>query len=99
VGLTYELQIEPYGDKGLSFVAAGAVKNVTFDGQEHAGSVQGAVVSGRRPSEQTIDVTNKAGGKISDKRTYRPSDDGKTLTINIHPSGQVTPNVLVFKRE
>jgi hypothetical protein len=101
VGLTYELQIQPYGGQGLSFIVQSAVKNVTFDGRDHAvaGPVEGASVSGRRPSERAIEVTNRVGGKISDKRTYRLSNDGKTLTVTVHPSGQTTPNVLVLARE
>jgi hypothetical protein len=101
VGVQFELQIQPYGAEGLSFGLAGSVKNVTFDGQDHAaaGAAQGATMSGRRPSERALEITTKINGKISDTRTYKLSRDGRTLTYTTHPPGQTTPNVYVFVRE
>lgn len=99
----YELQIEPYGDHALSFatsVKGAPVKTVTFDGQDHpVAGVNGATTSGRRAGEQDLEVTNNAGGKFVDRREYRLSPDGKTLTMTVHPTHQTMPSVFVFERE
>ena len=35
VGLKLELEIQPYDDRGLSFVSPGSSRSVTFDGRDH----------------------------------------------------------------
>ena len=100
VGLTFELQILPYGRQALSFVRQGSVKNITFDGQDHAVSTTGdATASGRRQSERALEFTDKNAGKVVDTQALTISPDDKTLTINVHRTGQVTPAVFVFARE
>lgn len=101
LGLKFELQIEPYGGEGLSFVRQGSVKNITFDGQDHAvaSATAGATVSGRRQSERALAYTDKNGGKVVDTQALTLSPDGKTLTISVHRTGQVIPAVFVFARE
>ncbi len=101
LGLIVELQIQPYGGRGLSFVSPGSVKNVIFDGQDHAvgGVAKGIVASGRRRSERAMEYTEKNGGKVIDTRKLALSSDDKTLTIHVDKAGQATPTVLVFARE
>jgi hypothetical protein len=101
VGLKVELHIQPYGGEGLSFVRQGSVKSITFDGRDHtvAGAAEGATASGLRHSERAMEYTDKSSGKVVDTRALTLSQDGKTLTIDVHTSGQATPNVLVFARE
>ena len=100
VGLQYELQIQPYGDAGLSFVRPSGVKSVPFDGQDHAvAGAQGQTASGRRQGERAMEVTDKVAGQGLDTQAYEVSRDGRTLTMNIHRTGQVTPDRLVFERE
>jgi hypothetical protein len=98
----YEMEIRPNGAQGLSFLipAAKAVKNVTFDGQDHpAGSAADVTASGRRIDDRALEITDKAQGKLTDARSYKLSPDGKTLTLTLHLPGQSSPNVLVFERE
>ncbi len=99
----YELQIQPFGDHGLSFatsVAGAAAKNATFDGQDHpVAGVEGATTSGRRAGPLNLTLTNKARGALVDRREYSVSRDGKTLTMTVHPTHQAMPSVFVFERE
>lgn len=100
-GLNVEQQIRPYGKSALSFVSRGIVKNITFDGQDHAlaGAKEGTIASGRRESVRAMEYTEKNNGKIVATRTLTLSTDGKKLTITVQPAGQSTPNTLVFARE
>lgn len=99
VGLKFELQIQPYGGEGLSFVRQGSVKSITFDGKDHAVAGDGATASGQRQSERALAFTDKNKGNVVDTQAFTLSPDNKTLTINVHRSGQATPNVFVFARE
>jgi hypothetical protein len=101
LGLKFELEIQPYGSEGLSFVRQGSVKSITFDGQDHAvaSATEGATASGRRQSERAMEYTDKLGGKVVDTQALTLSSDGKTLTINKHKACQATPDVFVFARE
>jgi hypothetical protein len=101
VGLKYELQIQPHGERGLSFVRSAGVKNVAFDGRDHAvaGAAEGQTASGRRQGAQTMTVVDKVAGKDLDTQAYRLSGDGKTLTMNVHRAGQTIPDSFVFERE
>lgn len=101
LGLKFELQIQPYGGEGLSFVRQGSVKSITFDGQDHAvaSAPEGATASGRRQSEWALEFTDKNKGKVVDTQAFTLSPDGKTLTINVHRTGQTIPSVFVFARE
>ena len=99
----YEIEIRPYGSHGFTFAvpAANSVKNVAFDGQDHAvpGPVEGLTAAGRRPDERVLEMTDKLKGALYDTRTYRLSRDGKILTMTMHIAGQSAPNILVFERE
>src|SRR5690349_13579628 len=63
LGLTLELQIQPYGKNGLSFASPGSDKRVTFDGRDHpaAGSAD-ASFSGERPGPRALEYREKSGG-------------------------------------
>ena len=101
VGLKFELEIQPYGREGFSFVRQGSAKNVPFDGQDHAvaGAAQGLTASGRRRGERAMEVTDKIAGKGLDTQAFKLSRDGKTLTMDVHRAGQTTPDLIVFERE
>lgn len=104
VNSAIELQIQPFED-GLSFVnpAAQTTKKMKFDGKEYPDEgpnvPSGAVSSGRRLNERTLELTDKIKGKIRDTQQIKLSADGKTLTMTVQPVGQSKPNVLVFERE
>jgi hypothetical protein len=101
VGLKFELQIQPYGGKGFSFVRQGSAKAIIFDGKDHpvANTGKGATASGRRQSERAMEFTDKKEGKVVDTQALTLSPDGKILTITVHRVGQTTPNTLVLVRE
>jgi hypothetical protein len=100
-GLKLELGIQPYGNKGLTFVSAGPNRNVTFDAREHPASdaKDGLTLSGRRLGARALEYTEKNRGKVQRSRRFQLSRDGRTLTETLRSAGQVTPNVLVFERE
>jgi len=101
LGLKLELGIEPYGNKGLTFVSAGPNRSVTFDAREHPASdaKDGLTLSGRRLGARALEYTEKSRGKIQRSRRFQLSRDGRTLTETLRSADQVTPNVLVFERE
>ena len=100
-GLKLELGIQPYGNKGLTFVSAGPNRSVTFDAREHPASdaKDGLTLSGRRLGPRVMEYMEKNRGKIQRSRRFQLSRDGRTLTETLRSAGQVAPNVLVFERE
>jgi hypothetical protein len=99
-----ELQIRPYGGNGLSFINSEHVTlNMNFDEKSYSmvgpNMPPGAVSSGRRVNERTLEVTDKIKGKTRDTRQIKLSSDFKILTMTIRPAGRTTPNILVFDRE
>jgi hypothetical protein len=104
VNSAIELQIQPFGD-GLSFInpAAQSTKKMKFDGNEYPDEgpnvPSGAVSSGRRLNERSLEMTDKIRGQVRGTQQMRLSPDGKTLTISVQPVGRDKPNILVFDRE
>jgi hypothetical protein len=101
LGLQLELQVLPFGGKGLSFIQPGSEKSIVFDGHDHSviGTAQGVIASGRRESRKTLTYTEKSNGAVIDTRDLSLSTDGKALTITVKRTGQDSPNVLVLERE
>lgn len=105
VNSAVELEIQPYGDNGLSFVnqAQHATQNMKFDGKDYPSlgpnAVSGSVSSGRRVNERTLELTDKMKGKVMDTRQLMLSPDSNMLTMTVHPAGRGKPNILVFDRE
>ena len=101
IGLKLELAIQPYGNKGLSFVSPGSEKSVAFDGRDHAvpGAKDGLSLSGHRRGAQGMEYTEKSQGKVEHARRFELSRDGQTLTETLYTAGQATPDVFVFERE
>jgi hypothetical protein len=101
VGLKLELEIQPYGGRGLSFVSPGSDKKVTFDGRDHIvpGASDGATLSGRRGGARTMGYLEKSLGKVQRTRQFALSRDGRSLTETLRTAGQSTPDVFVFERE
>jgi hypothetical protein len=92
VGLVYELQIRPLGSEALAFVRPSGVKNVTFDGRDHAvaDAAPGSTASGRRRAARAMEITDKIDGKGLDTQALELSRDGKTLTMTVRRVGQPT---------
>lgn len=105
VNSTYELQVEAYGDRGLSFInpAQKMTKKINFDGKDYAAEgpnlPAGYVTSGRRLSDHAVELTDKIGSKVLDTQQVEVSSDGKTLTFTTHIPGRTKPNIQVFDRE
>ena len=101
----FEMQIEGYGDAGLSFInpAQKMTRSLDFDGKDYSGTgpnlPAGFATSGRRSSEQRIELTDKINGKVLDTQQVELSRDGKTLTITTRVPGRRKPNIMVFDRE
>lgn len=105
VNSTYEIQVEPYGDAGLSFAtpAQKMTRRIKFDGKDYAGEgpnlPAGYTTSGRRLTERTVELTDKIDGKVLDTQLVEATPGGETLTITTHLPGVSKPNVQVFERE
>ena len=99
MGLKLEIEIQPYGNEGLSFTSSGSTKDLTFDGRDHA--AQGAkdvTFSGHRRGARAMAYTEKNGGKIAHLRAFQLSRDGRTLTETLRTPGHSVPDVFVFQR-
>ena len=105
VNSEFELQIQPYGDDGVSVIypAQKMTKNIKFDGKDYSAEgpnlPAGYATSGRRLSNQSVELTDKINGKVFDTQQVEASPDGKTLTITTHIPGRTKPNIQVFERK
>src|SRR5581483_8125035 len=99
---SYEIQVETYGDNGLSFIntAQKMTRSILFDGKDHAGQgpnlPEGYATSGRRLGERSVELTDKIRDKVLDTQQVEVSADGKTLTFTTHILGLSKPNIQVF---
>ena len=101
VGLRLELEIKPFGDKGLTFVSPGSDRSGIFDGREHpaSGEKNDVTLSGRRRGARSMEYVENNRGNAERARQFQLSSDGRTLTETIRAASQATPDVLVFERE
>jgi hypothetical protein len=105
VNSTYEIEVRPFQDDGLSFINAGGqvVQNLRFDGKEYPGSGSGApqgyTSSGHRTNDHAIERIDKVNGKTLYTQQIEVSADGKTLTVTVHVPGREKPDIMVFNRE
>lgn len=84
VGTVIELTIQPNQGGGLS-----------FDSHELALSLS----SVRRVNERSLEITDKAQGKVTSTQQVELSSDLKTLTMTARQGDHSKPTVLVFERE
>jgi hypothetical protein len=101
----YVLQVKAYEGDGLSFIfiTEQETKNLKLDGKDYPregpNANPGSSFSSRRVDEHTLEMTDKADGKVRATREIKISPDGKTLTMTVHAPGRSEPEVLVFDRE
>jgi hypothetical protein len=101
----YVVKVQPYEADGLSFVnsSQGVIRNVTFDGKElpleGPNAPSGSKSSARRVSQRTLEITTRIDEKVVATQEATLSDDGKTMTVTVHPAGRTAPNVLIFERQ
>ena len=99
------LKVQAYEGDGLSFVntSEGQTKNVKFDGKDYPNAGPnvraGSTSTARRVSEDTLEMTDKFNGKITNTREIQLSTDRKTLTMTVHVPGWHEPDILVFERQ
>jgi hypothetical protein len=88
--------------------ADGSARTLTFsaklDGQDYplAGSTSGDTISLKRVDANTIEFTQKKGGKVVGTGKHRVSDDGTELEISFKgtdPKGDEFSNLMVFDRK
>ena len=105
INFVITLQVRPYEGDGLSFVNSmeGVTKKVKFDGKDYpnegANAQPGAMSSGRRVNERTLELTDKTSGKMTATEQIELSPDHKALTMTVLPAGKSKPNILVFDRQ
>jgi hypothetical protein len=99
------LKVQPYEGDGLSFinVSQGETKNVKFDGKDYPNAGPnvraGSTSAARRVNEDTLEMTGKFNGKITNTRQIQLSADRKTLTMTVRVPGRREPDILVFERQ
>jgi hypothetical protein len=105
VNSSYEMEIKPFEDGGLSFtnVAAQVTQALQFDGKDYPGSgpnvPAGYASSGHRINDHAVERVDKINGKTLYTQQIDVSPDGKTLTMTVHIPGRDKPDVMVFDRE
>lgn len=96
------LQVQAFEGDGLSFTTPSqqVTRNLKFDGKDYpktgANAPAGATSSVRRVDENTLLITDKIAGTVTDTEDVKLSSDRKTLTLTVHIPGREKPNVLVF---
>jgi hypothetical protein len=99
------LKVQPYEGDGLSFIntSEGQTKNVKFDGKDYPNTGTnvraGSASTARRVNEDTLEMTDKFNGKITNTRQIQLSADRKTLTMTVHVPGRREPDIFVFERQ
>jgi hypothetical protein len=98
------LKVQAYEGDGLSFInSSGVTKSVKFDGKEYPNAGPnaraGSASTARRMNEDTLEMTDKFNGKITNTREIQLSGDRKTLTMTVHVPGRREEDVFVFERQ
>ena len=96
----FVLEVKAYEGDGLSFILPleHETKSAKLDGKDYPDSGGHSVCSIQRVDKHTLEMTDKAGGKITDTRAIGVSADGKTLTMTVNAPGRGQSDVLVFDR-
>ena len=94
------LEVKEYEGDGLSLTdpVEHDTKNMKLDGNDYP---QGPHTSSslRRVDEHTLEMTEKANGKVYVTREIKVSPDGKTLRMTLHQPGRDKVEVMVFDRK
>jgi hypothetical protein len=102
---TFVLEVTAYEGDGLSFIVPSEhnTKSAKLDGADYPNqgpnAGPGSSCSIRQIDEHSLEMMDKAGGKITDTREIKLSPDGKTLTMIIRATGRDEEDVLVFERD
>jgi hypothetical protein len=101
----FGLEVRAFERDGLTFIlpVEHDTKSAKLDGKDYPdqdpNARPGSSCSIRQIDEHSLEMTDKAGGKITRTREIKLSSDGKTLTMIMPVTGQSEPDVLVFDRE
>lgn len=99
-----EWEIEPFEGDGLTFntPAYQDILSMKFDGKDYEEKgptvAPGSMSSGKRVNARTLEVTDKVKGEVMDHTRFEVSEDGKTLKLTIHESGQPNPLTIVYDK-
>jgi hypothetical protein len=98
-------EIKPWGGDGLSFIISAEKEHLDlkFDGKDYPDRgprvPPGSISSAKRTDEHTIEMTDKIKGKVMDTSDLKVSEDGKSLTLTVHPAGMEQTMVFVYEKQ
>ena len=99
-----EWEIEQYGSDGLTFntPAYRDTLSMNFDGKDYEEKgptvAPGSTSSGKRVDRHTLLMTDKVKGQVMDHTKFEVSQDGKTLTLTVHETGQPHSLTIVYDK-
>jgi hypothetical protein len=99
-----EWNIGPYEGDGLTFntPAYQDTLSMKFDGKDYEEKgpnvAPGSTSAGKRVNPHTLDVTDKVKGQVMDHTKFEVSQDGETLTLTIHETGQPKALTIVYDK-
>jgi hypothetical protein len=99
-----EWEISAYEGDGLTFntPAYNDTLSMKFDGKDYEEKgpsvAPGSMSSGKRVDAHTLDVTDKIKGEVMDHTKFEVSQDGKTLTLTVHETGQPHAVTIVYNK-
>ena len=72
-----------------------------FDGKDYSDSgptvPTGSTASGKRTGERSFELTDKIKGKVVDHASFEVTQDGKTMTVTVHNTGQPNATTYVYE--
>lgn len=99
-----EWEIGANGVNGLAFQNAAYQESMSmqFDGKDYPDKgptvPAGSTTSGKRTGERTFELTDKIKGKVVDHATFELTEDGRTMTVTVHETGQHNAATYVYDK-
>jgi hypothetical protein len=73
-----------------------------FDGKEYPAKgptvPTGLVTSAKRTAQRMCELTDKIKGKVMGHAKFELTDDGKTMTVTVHDTGQPNATTYVYDK-
>jgi hypothetical protein len=104
-GPRLQMIITPFETSGLSFSIPGLkhLSQMNFDGKVYAdsgtGDAKGNSSSGRRLSNDVLEIDNQVDGRLEDRAELKISNGGKTLTVVNKPAHSATVFTEVWDKQ
>jgi hypothetical protein len=99
-----EWEMAANGANGLTFKNAAYEESVSikFDGKDYPWKgpavATGLTTSGKRTGERTFETTDKIKGKVVAHLNFELTEDGKTMTVTVHETGQPNAPTYVYEK-